>query len=582
MARRWLAFAIFLLAAGPAGAADLPATSCVSCHSNADLFGPELLRSVAPHPQDVHAAAGLSCHDCHGGNPDAALAADAAAAMNPDFAANPFVGAPQRGEVPSFCGRCHSDPAFMRRFAPGERVDQEQEYWTSQHGRALAEGDPNVATCVDCHGAHGILRADDPSSPVFPTHVAETCASCHADPARMQGYTLPDGRPLPVDQFARWRQSVHAAALLEREDLSAPSCNACHGNHGAAPPEVESVAQVCGQCHGREAQLFRHSAKSAGFRRHNEFLASVGGAGCPACHADPEPQAQLTSLHSLGQCVACHGNHAVIRPTVALLSPLPDTPCSFCHEGPRPDRDGALGGGEVAAAHFQSVRDGLLASAEAAGREGEERFDWLVDVARSLPFHTVSSTVAGEEPALRPEFERLFLKFRIGKTHFSYQDPATGETRQARITRCDTCHASEPLLADAPKGLETAAELLRRMRELTAVTATAERTLLRARRGGVDASQALLEIDHAVDAQVELEVLVHGFATTPESEFVRKHGEGMQHAGAALATARGALEELGSRRRGLGAFLVVVAFVLLSLALKIRQISARERRATRP
>lgn len=46
------------------------ATSCTSCHKDVKLTG------------DVHAEVGLSCHDCHGGNPDPALAADIAA-MDP-------------------------------------------------------------------------------------------------------------------------------------------------------------------------------------------------------------------------------------------------------------------------------------------------------------------------------------------------------------------------------------------------------------------------------------------------------------------------------------------------------------------
>jgi hypothetical protein len=116
------------------------------------------------------------------------------------------------------------------------------------------------------------------------------------------------------------------------------------------------------------------------------------------------------------------------------------------------------------------------------------------------------------------------------------------------------------------------------MRELTALTATAERALLRARRGGVRTSHALIEIDQSVDAQVELEVLVHGFALGPESEFARKHADGMEHASAALALSREALDELASRRRGLVRFLVVVAIVLVSLGFKIRQVSRRAQR----
>jgi hypothetical protein len=567
-----LAAAVLVLSAGPVVAAD--PSSCQNCHSDAGRVGAELLRSVEAHSGDVHDAAGLSCHDCHGGNPDPELSGNAAAAMDASFASNPYLGSPSRRDVPGFCGRCHSDPVIMRRFDPGARIDQEREYWTSRHGLALERGDARVPTCIGCHGSHGVRSIDDLESPVFPTRVAKTCAGCHANPDTMEGYTDDDGRPLPLDQYALWGQSVHASALLEREDLSAPTCNDCHGNHGATPPDVQSAAQVCGQCHNREAQLFRRSPKAEGFRRHNELIAAVGDEGCAACHADPEPQARLSHIGSIGECTACHGNHGILRPTVGMLSPLPDTPCSFCHESPGA-RDQAVLGSESAVDNYRATRDALLASAESIGLVGAERFDWLVDQALSLAFHTVSPGEGEQAVRLRPEFERLFGKFRIGRTRFTYQDPSTGEPIEATVPRCSTCHAEEPMLAEAPRGAEMGGNLLDRMRELTSLTATAERTVLRARRGGVQTSDALIEIDEAVDAQVELEVLVHDFALGPESEFMRKHADGMEHARAALTLAREALQELASRRRGLVQFFVVVAIVLVSLALKIRQLSNR-------
>jgi hypothetical protein len=571
--RGWLCAAA-LVVLPPPGALAAGPSSCESCHSDASRVGAETLRVVKSHGDDVHAELGFSCHDCHGGNPDPELADDPAAAMDASFESNPYRGAPQRRDVPGFCGRCHSEPAVMRRFDPRARVDQEREYWTSRHGLALERGDTRVATCIDCHGSHSVLRIDDLASPVFPTHVAETCAGCHANSDTMEGYLTDDGRPLPVDQYALWSESVHASALLEREDLSAPTCNDCHGNHGAVPPDVQSVAQICGQCHNREAQLFLESPKSEGFRRHNELIGAVGEEGCATCHAEPEPQSQLTDVHTLGECTACHRNHAVIRPTVAMLSPLPEAPCSFCHEAPGP-RYQALLGSEVAAENYRAVRDQLLAGAESDGLQGSARFDWLVEQARLLPFHTLAAPGGGEAARLRPEFERLFRKFRIGKTRFTYRDSSSGEPVEETVVRCSTCHAAEPLLADAPRGLEMAAELLERMRELTALTASAERTMLRARRGGVQTSHVLIEIDQSVDAQVELEVLVHGFAVGPESEFARKHADGMEHASAALTLAREALDELASRRRGLIRFLVVIGIVLLSLGLKIRQVARR-------
>ena len=49
-------------------------------------------------------------------------------------------------------------------------------------------------------------------------------------------------------------------------------------------------------------------------------IGAVGDEGCAACHAEPEPQAQLTDVRSLGECTACHRNHGIVRPTVAMIT----------------------------------------------------------------------------------------------------------------------------------------------------------------------------------------------------------------------------------------------------------------------
>jgi hypothetical protein len=545
----------------------------VTCHSDSNTFDEKALRIVAGFKNDVHAEVGLSCQDCHGGNPDPALAADPSA-MDPGFAANPYRGAPARAEIPSLCGKCHSNPDFMKRYRPDLRVDQEKEYRTSVHGQALARGDMKVATCIDCHGVHGILRPTDPRSPVHPKKVAETCKACHGDPARMAGYKLPDGRPLPVDQYAKWRQSVHARSLLERDDLSAPTCNDCHGNHGATPPGVGSIGFVCGQCHGREAELFRASAKHAGFESHNELLATAEKPECAACHEPPEPQARLSTVHAFSECVTCHGNHAVVRPTVAMLSGLPATPCALCHEPSATSRE-AVAEPPEKKRHYEETRDTLLAAAEKAGKKGDERFDWLVDAAQALPNHTLEEG-EGAARVLRPEFERLFTKFRIGKTAFTYDDPVTGKPVRAAIVRCSDCHSATPALASEAKGLKTGAELLEGMRGLTVLTARAERIALAARRGGVETREAFEKIDGAVDAQIELEVLVHTFSADPGSAFAKKHDEGLIQARAALAGGAHGLAELAYRRKGLVISLGLIVLVLIGLAFKIRELSHRE------
>jgi hypothetical protein len=573
---RALAACCLLLAGRAVSAAQPPApSSCLSCHGNPDVFDQDSrTRVVEAFASDVHGAAGLSCQDCHGGNPDPALADDMDRAMASDDPQHPYRGVPERAAIPAFCGRCHSDPAYMRRFNPELRVDQEREYGSSHHGQGLARGDLGVATCADCHGAHGILAADDPRSPVYPRQVAETCRKCHGDAKHMAGRSTADGRPLPIDQYERWRRSVHAQALLDKEDLSAPTCNDCHGNHGAAPPGVASIAFVCGRCHAREAELFRQGPKHAAFEAHNELLADAGPESCAACHSAPEPQAALTGVRAFSECITCHGNHGVVRPTIAMLSPLPATPCAFCHESTDAKAAPPVEPAGVRE-HYLATRDALLASATTGKVAEGERFDWLIDRALALPAHTLPPLAEGGAPRLRPEFERLFAKFRIGKTTYTFRDPQTGAEVRAPIVRCSDCHAEPAVAASDPVGATTSAGMLAGMRELIGTTARAERLLLAARRGGVETRRAAAGIDQAVDHQIALEVLVHGFAAGPQSGFAAKQAEGVTAARGALAAGREALAELGYRRRGLVVALAITVVFLVALWLKIRTIGSR-------
>ncbi len=544
---------------------EAPPSSCVQCHGQADLMGDEAAAVVRDHRRSVHGEMGLGCQDCHGGDPDPALAQDMSAAMDPAHEPDPFRGAPSPREVPGLCGGCHGDVAYMKRFEASPRVDQLEEYWTSRHGELLRGGDTRVATCVSCHGSHLVLRPDDNESRVYPTRVAETCAGCHADPELMAA------RGLPIDQYPQWRRSVHAAALLEREDLSAPTCNDCHGNHGARPPGIESIAFVCGQCHGREATLFRASPKEAAFRQHNEYLESVGDADCAACHEGPVPGA--VSLRTFTECATCHGNHAIVRPSIGMLHPLPATPCALCHEV-----EPGLAGAEVAeppgnAERYEQVKAGLLA--EAGDRRGTELFDWLVERARRLPYHT-ETTEAGAGPTLRENVARLFRKFRIGTTTYTYPDPVTGEPVEAHIVRCVDCHAGDPDADEPTGGWQVGRSFLDGMADLTALTARAERLILAAERGGVSIGEGRSEIDGAVDGQIDLEVLVHTFAAGEGSQFEEKQAAALGHARAALEAGRAGLAELRHRHDGLKVSLVLILLVLVGLALWIRRLTREE------
>jgi hypothetical protein len=221
------------------------------------------------------------------------------------------------------------------------RVDQYAQYLTSVHGRDLVKGETRVAVCADCHGAHGVRHVKDAKSPVAPQNVANTCAKCHGDATRMKAFNH------PATQFADWSSSVHAAALLKKGDSSAPTCSTCHGSHGATPPGVSEVANVCAQCHVREADLFTKSPKKAIFE-------GMGQA----------------------QCLVCHSNHAIKPPTHSMIGFGEDAVCSACHD--------ESSNGSATIKKFRSELEGLSAAMTGAREivDRAEHSGMLVDKAK--------------------------------------------------------------------------------------------------------------------------------------------------------------------------------------------------------
>lgn len=285
-AARCLVLFGFVVLAAPSSYGQTP-NSCLDCHSAL----PEPMGvSQEKFNQDIHAQKGLTCATCHGGDPTS---------DDPDKAMSRkagWKGRIDRKQIPQLCGSCHSAPAYIRQFNPSLRTDQLDQYHTSVHGKRLAAGDTKVAVCTDCHSVHDLRTPSDPRSTVNPVNVATTCARCHADANYMKGYLI------HTDQFAKYSTSVHHEALVVRGDLSAPTCTTCHGNHGAAPPGVDKVQNVCATCHVFQAQMYEKSSHKDAFQ-----------------------------ASSLPGCVVCHSNHGITHPTDAKLGNGPEAVCMQCH-----------------------------------------------------------------------------------------------------------------------------------------------------------------------------------------------------------------------------------------------------------
>lgn len=353
------------------GAAAVPQDSCYSCHAR---LGGRLGAPAREYLGSVHREAGIGCVTCHGGNPF--LPGEEAMSR-----ARGFRGKPAVREIPEFCARCHSDIGMMRQY--NLRTDQLAEYRTSVHGRRLyGKNDLNVAVCTSCHGKHGIRRRSDPASTVFHTNVPATCAACHADPQKMKPYGIRS------DQAEHFAAGVHgrilAGKIPGKNPAIAPNCATCHGIHGATPPGVREVENVCGHCHTVVAEYFRGSP----------HFAAVREAGEP-------------------KCVTCHGNHSNRKPTLKVFSGTGPGECGSCHE----KGSAALEFAENVRALLGAVESDIAALGEAHRREeaegrATERLKAALDTARNkmieagpalhaFSLERILPAVHGAEDALR-------------------------------------------------------------------------------------------------------------------------------------------------------------------------------------
>ena len=86
-----------------------------------------------------------------------------------------------------------------------------------------------------------------------------------------------------------------SAASAATPPMLSNTCNGCHGNHAALPPETAAVSQVCRNCHANNATMFDGSPHKKAFEaltpgRQRSYLYHFGGAKQSATRVDKEMQ----------------------------------------------------------------------------------------------------------------------------------------------------------------------------------------------------------------------------------------------------------------------------------------------------
>ncbi len=223
--------------------------TCVDCHPNIRGY---------PHPpllawdrRDFTIGLYTRCRKCHdeqyrqsldsmharelaGGNRNAPVCAD----CHGDHYVQPVDRA--RTWIPYTCSKCHSTIY--------------EQYKESVHGAALiGEGNPDVPTCIDCHGVH---HMENPLTAWFRLRSPRICADCHTDPERMSKYDL------TTDVWNTYVADFHGTTveLFAKQSPDHPTnkavCYDCHGVHDikkVTDPEArvvkENLVKTCRQCH---------------------------------------------------------------------------------------------------------------------------------------------------------------------------------------------------------------------------------------------------------------------------------------------------------------------------------------------
>jgi hypothetical protein len=191
--------------------------SCRNCHEDQYSHAQDSVHGEALRAGRIDAA---TCVDCHGGHN----------ILPPDQ---------PRQRVSITCGNCHGAVFEM--------------YRGSVHGEALLDGgNPDVPTCVDCHGVHDIERTETE----FRVGSPDVCAQCHDDDELMEKYDI------STHVFDSYLSDFHGStvALFRDYESGEPTnkavCFDCHGAHNilAVNDENSQVMKdnlllTCRQCH---------------------------------------------------------------------------------------------------------------------------------------------------------------------------------------------------------------------------------------------------------------------------------------------------------------------------------------------
>jgi nitrate/TMAO reductase-like tetraheme cytochrome c subunit len=154
--------ALLVVGEGVGSADESAKDSCVECHSNADFLvtHKKLHDYYQLWKESTHALEGVSCADCHGGDPEVS---DKKAAHGGDVGGEDGAGsAVNFRNLPETCGTCHDE--ISEGFRESDHFDH----------LVRKKQDKQGPSCVTCHGSLNVEVLNVNT-------VEEACARCHSE-----------------------------------------------------------------------------------------------------------------------------------------------------------------------------------------------------------------------------------------------------------------------------------------------------------------------------------------------------------------------------------------------------------------
>jgi predicted CXXCH cytochrome family protein len=321
-----------------------PVAMCLGCHENFEepataAVHAQFMENWHPdqncqtcHDDQVNPTTDTECKDCHTMVTEA-VSEGAIGVINPhvDLAvlqdsvhgAHQFQG---QDYGPVQCTDCHNDlerydfpHAPLPDLSPREmKVEAEamcqdchthifDRHMDSVHAVALADGNLEAATCIDCHGSHSVQDPDEPRE-----RISNTCGECH------------------TTEHEQYVTSVHGAALLGEQNPDVAVCTDCHGVHKIEDPTTAQFRlnspQLCAECHADEPMMAKYDISTDVFET---YVADFHGTTVTLFEQQSPDQETNSAV-----CYDCHGVHNILPANDENSQVIKEnllTTCQQCH-----------------------------------------------------------------------------------------------------------------------------------------------------------------------------------------------------------------------------------------------------------